>query len=57
MSGTTPRPVECPVGVAALLAATGAATVVSTPPIVPAAGTGGESERQRPAETPRAAAA
>lgn len=48
MSGTTPRPGgdEQPVGVAALLAATGAAAAVSTPPTEP------EAEREAAGEEP-----
>jgi hypothetical protein len=48
MSGTTPRRggEEQPVGVAALLAATGAAAAVSTPPAEP------EAEREQECEEP-----
>lgn len=48
MSGTTPRRggEEYPVGMAALLAATGAAAAVSTPPAEP------EAEREAAGEEP-----
>jgi hypothetical protein len=48
MTGTTPRcdGEEQPVGVAALLAATGAAAAVSTPPAEP------EAEREQEGEEP-----